>query len=129
MLDSIKRMESPVPAPIQDESSVKAEEPKTSNDVEMTDAPAAEAEAEAEAESEPKPQPQPEAEAEVEAVAAKPDTKITGNAPESAGSLATADGVTKDGYIVMNEVVHKLSEYRTEEYVHCSFAHLFFKGC
>ena len=120
-------MESPVPAPIQDESSVKAEEPKTSNDVEMTDAPAAEAEAEAE--PEPKPQPQPEAEAEVEAVAAKPDTKITGNAPESAGSLATADGVTKDGYIVMNEVVHKLSEYRTEEYVHCSFAHLFFKGC
>ncbi|KAM0154753.1 hypothetical protein ACHAPC_008089 [Botrytis cinerea] len=104
-------MESPVPAPIQDESSVKAEEPKTSNDVEMTDAPAAEAEAE----PEPKPQPQPEAEAEVEAVAAKPDTKITGNAPESAGSLATADGVTKDGYIVMNEVVHKLSEYRTED--------------
>lgn len=114
MLDSIKKMESPVSAPIQEESSVKVEEPKTSNDVEMTDAPAAEAE------PEPAPEPQPEAEVEAVAVAAKPDTKITGNAPESVGSLATVDGVTKDGYIVMNEVVHKLSEYRTEEYDHCS---------
>ncbi|CAD6455982.1 271e07f5-cccd-47fe-956c-933b6659c509 [Sclerotinia trifoliorum] len=86
-------MESPMPTPIQDESTVKKEEPTTSNDVEMTDAP----------------------EAEAEAAAAKPDTKVTEIAPEPVGSLATAHGVTKDGYTVMNEVVHKLSEYRTED--------------
>lgn len=113
-------MDSPVPAPIQDESNVKTEEPKTSNDVEMTDAPVAE--------PEPAPQPQPEPEPEVEAVAAKPEIKTTGNAPEPVGSLATVDGVTKDGYIVMNEVVHKLTEYRTEEYVHCGLRIFVFLG-
>ncbi|KAG4025084.1 hypothetical protein MFRU_067g00130 [Monilinia fructicola] len=87
-------MDSPVPAPAQDESTVKKEEPVISNDVEMTDAPDAEVE-----------------------TAAKPDTEIkaTGTAPAPVGSLATVDGVTKDGYAVMDEVVHKLTAYRTED--------------
>lgn len=88
-------MESPVPAPIQDESNVKKEESATSNDVQMTDAP----------------------ESEAEAVTSKPELKTTESEPASVGSLATADGVTKDGYALMSELVHKLTEYRTEEYV------------
>lgn len=95
-------MESPVPAPIQDESTVKKEEPAISNDVQMTDAPEAETETETET----------AAETETEA-----ETKPTETAPAPVGSLATVDGVTKDGYAVMDEVVHKLSDYRTEEYV------------
>ncbi|RAL64578.1 hypothetical protein DID88_001613 [Monilinia fructigena] len=65
-------MESPAPAPVQDESTVKKEEPTQK-------------------------------------------TKVTGTAPASVGSLATVDGVTKDGYAVMDEVVHKLTAYRTED--------------
>ncbi|KAI9643481.1 hypothetical protein NHQ30_008100 [Ciborinia camelliae] len=94
-------MESPAPAPIQGESTVKKEEPATSHDVQMSDAPA-ETETEAVA---------------VAVAAAEPeaDTKTTQTAPASVGSLATVDGVTKDGYAVMDEVVHKLSAYRTED--------------
>lgn len=93
-------MESPTPAPVRDESTVKKEEPVTSNDVQMTDAPDLKAAVEAPAETTTEPEPQ--------------KTEI---APASIGSLATINGITKNGYAVMDEVVHKLTAYRTQEYV------------
>lgn len=108
----MENTESPVPAPVENDSAVKVEEaqpPAIDTPTTSTPAPAAQT---------------------------PTQTPGPGPAPASVGSLATVNGVTKEGYNVMDSVVHRMSDYRTPEYVfwslaHCcawAFANWFFSG-
>ncbi|PQE28092.1 RSC complex subunit protein [Rutstroemia sp. NJR-2017a WRK4] len=89
----MENTESPVPAPVENDSAVKVEESQPAIDTPTASTPA----------------PAPAAQT--------PTTQTPGPeaAPASVGSLATVNGVTKDGYTVMDNVVRHMSDYRTPD--------------
>jgi chromatin structure-remodeling complex subunit RSC1/2 len=91
----MENTESPVPAPVENDSAVKVEESQPAIDTSTASTPA----------------PAPAAQT--------PTTQTPGPdpAPASMGSLATVNGVTRDGYTIMDNVVRHMSDYRTPEYV------------
>jgi chromatin structure-remodeling complex subunit RSC1/2 len=103
----MENTESPVPTPVENDSAVKVEESQPAIDTPTTSTPA----------------PAPAAQT--------PTTQTPGPgpAPASVGSLATVNGITRDGYNVMDNVVHRMSDYRTPEYVSCQLAHCLAWAC
>jgi chromatin structure-remodeling complex subunit RSC1/2 len=91
----MENTESPVPAPVENDSAVKVEESQPAIDTPTASTPAPAPAAQTPNAQTPGPEP----------------------APASVGSLATVNGVTKDGYTVMDNVVRHMSDYRTPEYV------------